>query len=45
MDIINGTQIRTFEGHNGKVISVDFNSDGTKLVSGSIDRQLNYGCW
>ena len=33
-------EIRAFEGHVGQVTSVDFNSDGSRIVSGSRDRTL-----
>ena len=37
---ITGSQVATLSGHSGMVISFAFSSDGTSLVSGSIDKTI-----
>ncbi len=37
MDFKTGKLVRTFRGHKGIVISLDFSSDGKRLATGSVD--------
>jgi WD40 repeat protein/ankyrin repeat protein len=39
-DIATGKEIRTFSGHTGEVICLDFSTDGRLLISGSVDRTV-----
>lgn len=36
-DIRSGQQIHSFQGHVDKITSIDFNSNGFQVVTGSVD--------
>ena len=37
-DVETGKQVARLDGHDGEIVSLHFNSDGDKLLSGSFDK-------
>ena len=37
-DVETGKQVAKLEGHEGEIVSLHFNSDGDKLLTGSFDK-------
>jgi len=37
-DVETGKEFATLKGHTGEIVSLNFNADGDKLLTGSFDR-------